>query len=310
MAAPSFDSFTKAWHTEPYPFISPSRAELSASGKNVVITGGGTGIGKATAIAFAQAGAKSVAMVGRRVDRLQGAAEEARAANSLSTVLYEAGDVTSRASMDKALRSISDKVGKIDIFVSNAGVLPRMAPVIGYNDDEIRRAFDVIFMGAFHSLQAFLPLAAPGAKVLNTGSAIGHWAPKDMAPGVFSYASFKSAALKMFDYFAAENPHIHVVSIQPGIIATEINPEIETVFDTGEHELETGPTTRIGKTQADYRCPVELPAHFFVWLASQEAEFLRGKFVWANWDAEELLARRDEIRSSMLLQVTLNGVNV
>jgi hypothetical protein len=47
-----------------------------------------------------------------------------------------------------------------------------------------------------------------------------------------------------------------------------------------------------------------------VWLASEEATFLRGKFVWANWDAEELLARADEIKSSMLLEVTLNGVDM
>jgi hypothetical protein len=55
---------------------------------------------------------------------------------------------------------------------------------------------------------------------------------------------------------------------------------------------------------------VELPAHFIVWLASEEAKFLKGKFVWANWDAEELLVRADEIQTSMLLEVTLNGVDM
>jgi hypothetical protein len=53
---------------------------------------------------------------------------------------------------------------------------------------------------------------------------------------------------------------------------------------------------------------VELPAHFLVWLASEEAAFLRGKFVWANWDAKELMDQADEIRSSMLLRVSLNGM--
>lgn len=55
---------------------------------------------------------------------------------------------------------------------------------------------------------------------------------------------------------------------------------------------------------------VELPAHFLVWLASEEAKFLRGKFVWANWDAQELLWRSEEIQNSMHLQVTLNGVDM
>lgn len=55
---------------------------------------------------------------------------------------------------------------------------------------------------------------------------------------------------------------------------------------------------------------VQLPAHFLVWLASEEAKFLKGKFVWANWDAQELMARAEEIQGSRLLTVTLNGVDM
>jgi len=55
---------------------------------------------------------------------------------------------------------------------------------------------------------------------------------------------------------------------------------------------------------------VQLPAHFLVWLASEEAKFLDGKFVWANWDAQELMTRAEEIRTSLLLRVTLKGVDM
>jgi len=55
---------------------------------------------------------------------------------------------------------------------------------------------------------------------------------------------------------------------------------------------------------------VELPSHFLVWIASGEAAFLRNKFVWANWDVEELKARAEEIQTSFLLRVTLNGVDM
>lgn len=55
---------------------------------------------------------------------------------------------------------------------------------------------------------------------------------------------------------------------------------------------------------------MELPAHFVVWLASKEAEFLKGKFVWANWDVQELMARKDEIKNPMLLKLSLNGVDM
>jgi hypothetical protein len=55
---------------------------------------------------------------------------------------------------------------------------------------------------------------------------------------------------------------------------------------------------------------VNLPAHFLVWLASPEAEFLKGKFVWANWDVDDLKERADEIKSSSLLTTGLHGVPV
>ncbi len=47
-----------------------------------------------------------------------------------------------------------------------------------------------------------------------------------------------------------------------------------------------------------------------MWLASDEAAFLRNKFVWANWDVEELKARAEEIQTSSLLTVSLNGVDM
>ena len=230
---PKLVSFTKSWHSEPYPFISPKRPELSSAGKNVVITGGGTGIGKAVAIAFAEAGAKSVAIVGRRAGRLEASAQEIKAVSHSTDVLFETGDVANRESIETAFKNIVSRAGKIDIFVSNAGVLPKDGPVFGYDDAQLRSGFETNVLGAFNSLQAFLPLAAPSAKVFNTGSCIGHWQPQPEVPGVFSYAATKAAALKMFDYFASENPEIHVVTLHPGIISTEINPHIPNGPDTG-----------------------------------------------------------------------------
>ena len=59
---------------------------------------------------------------------------------------------------------------------------------------------------------------------------------------------------------------------------------------------------------ANRRNIAELPAHFLVWLASPEAYFLKDKFIWVNWDAEELLARADEIQSTKLLNWIAEGV--
>lgn len=237
MASPpfkTFASFTKTWHNRPYSVISPTRAENSAAGKNVVITGGGTGIGKATAIAFAQAGAKSVSIIGRRIDRLQTAGAAITQANPSTHVILQTGDVTNRTSIETALNIIVAEIGgDIDIFINNAGILPNEAAVVDYPVSEVRRCFETNLIGSFNALQAFTPLAVPGAKLLNIGSAIGHWSPLPEVPGVWAYAAAKAATLKMIDYYAAENPNIHVASIQPGIVGTEINPNIPVGPDSG-----------------------------------------------------------------------------
>jgi hypothetical protein len=59
-----------------------------------------------------------------------------------------------------------------------------------------------------------------------------------------------------------------------------------------------------------YLIVADLPGRFYVWLASPEARFLRGKLVWANWDAEELVSRAEEIARSRLLETLVEGVHV
>lgn len=225
---PDWVSFTKTWHNKPYPYISPGRPELSAAGKNVVVTGGGTGIGKAIAIAFAQASASSVSIIGRRLNRLEEAAADisAAAASTSVRVVTAQGDLSQGASATKTISEIAEKVGKIDIFVSNAGIMSAAAPVVGYDETEFRRGWDINFMSAFNSIQAFVPHAASAAKLLNISSGIGHISP---LPGVFSYAVTKAAITKLFDYVASENPDLHVVHVQPGVHGTEMNASVGVV---------------------------------------------------------------------------------
>jgi NAD(P)-dependent dehydrogenase (short-subunit alcohol dehydrogenase family) len=142
---PMFKSFTKTWHSKPYAAISPTRPELSAEGKVVFITGGGSGIGKATAIAFAQAGAKAVAIFGRRVGNLEAAAEEIKKANpkGTTTVITESADISKRSSLENAFATASKKAGgKVDILVNNAGSLKPMKPVVEYPESDLRESID------------------------------------------------------------------------------------------------------------------------------------------------------------------------
>lgn len=228
---PQFVSFTKKWHSEPSPSISPTRPELSAKGKNVIVTGGGTGIGKAIATAFAQAGAKSVSILGRRVDRLKETAAVITALAPKGTeILYKQTDLQNRGQIDEALKSITDQVGKIDVFVSNAGYLPPVGNLDDYDVETFMSGFELNVRTAFNVIQAFIKLAASEAVLLSISTAMAHFAP---APGTSAYTVSKAANLKMVDCFAKENPHLHVVNIQPCWTPTELNGHQEEAPDKG-----------------------------------------------------------------------------
>ncbi|EEU34499.1 uncharacterized protein NECHADRAFT_55027 [Fusarium vanettenii 77-13-4] len=267
---PKIISFTKTWHSEPYAFISPTRPELSAAGKNIVVTSGGTGIGNAIATAFAKAGAKSVAILGRRQDKLKSGAVHISAAAAQGTqVLYETADLLDLGQTEAAFQSIVAKVGEIDVLVSNAGGLPEPGPIAGYDGNTFVRAVSDGHLSSLNSFQSFLVHAGPKPILLNTSSYMANITP---TPGMSAYSVSKAAALKLSGFIAAENPVMHVVNVQPGWVATDLNG----------HQMEATDS-------------VELPGQFYVWLASPEAKFLKDKFVWANWDAQELLERAEEI---------------
>lgn len=236
LVVPKWVSFTKTWHNEQYDFISPQRAELSMSGKNVVVTGGGSGIGRATAIAFAQAGARSVSILGRRESKLQSAKKDIRDAAIPSaniTVLYEVADLTNKDEVERAFANISGKVGKLDILVNNAGAMAEPGPVMGYDAATFLRMFQANVVSSFNTIQTFIPLAGPKPILITVSASLAHIQPM---PGMSAYTASKAAQLKMVEYFAAENPQIHAVNMHPGLVATEIGgPDSDMKGqDTGE----------------------------------------------------------------------------
>lgn len=234
---PEFKHFTTKVHHEPYEKISPLRPELSARGKNIVVTGGGTGIGKAIAVEFARAGAHAVCILGRREDRLVTATKEIAAAarDTLSEVLYEVTDLNKPEEVHNAFQSFVRKVGKIDILVSNAGVLAALGKVEAYDGEELMRAYQNNVISALNAVRAFLASSAPDPMIINISSGIAHIDP---IPAFVAHGSSKAAALKMMDYLAAENPQLHVVNLQPGGVSTEMSAQIGiSGIDAGESNM-------------------------------------------------------------------------
>jgi NAD(P)-dependent dehydrogenase (short-subunit alcohol dehydrogenase family) len=198
---------------------------LSAAGKFVVVTGGGAGIGLAISIAYAQAGAKTIGILGRRPEVLEAAAEQIRNANpeGITTVLFETGDVSKRDSVAAAMSSLARKAGgsKVDILVSNAGTLPGPSPVLESAEHDIREGLDINVLGPLNLTQAAMPYTSPNAYIFNISSGIGHLPA--MPGGTWAYAATKIAVVKMFDYLQFENPGLHIVNIQPGVVASAMN---------------------------------------------------------------------------------------
>ena len=237
---PALASFTEKWHTEPYPSIYPKRPELSSNGKNVIVTGGATGIGRSIALAFAQAGAKSVSIIGRRLDKLKEAADIiSKEASKDTEVLYEQADLSDRGQVDAAMGSITAKSGKIDILVSNAGFLPTPGMLVGYDVGKLMQGFELNVLTTFNALQAFVPVAGPEPLVIHISTAIAHFRP---ISGVSGYGVSKAAALKIMDYFAWENPEIHVVNVQPGWVPTDLNGHEPRAPDVGTFPVSCCPS--------------------------------------------------------------------
>ncbi|KAK0793032.1 hypothetical protein LTR91_021050 [Friedmanniomyces endolithicus] len=279
---PPYPSLTSEWHDNTYPAIDPKRPELSAKGKTIVISGGGSGIGRGIAQAFALAGASAIAILGRRQASLEETKQLIASKLPGTTVSTHVADVTDSLAVQKAAREI----GQWDVLVSNAGYLSSKAPLMESNEAEWWKGFEINVKGSYNLTKTFMPSRNPDSTIIsvNAGSI---QVPGPFSAGFSSYNSSKFAVLKMFEILAVENPDVHVVSMHPGVVDTEMK--------------------RRNDMPSPHMDAVELPSHFAVWLCSQEAKFLRGKFVWSNWDVEEIIANRVEIESSLLLTANCIG---
>ncbi len=161
MAAP-FPAPVKTWHNAVYDEISPKRLELSAKGKIVVVTGGGIGIGRSVALAFAEAGAPTIAIVGRTEKALAEAKRDIENQYSSTKIVVLVADITEEASFTKTLTAFKQTHGAIDIFVHNAGYMSDLLPVGDADVNEAFKSFEVgfnPFSAALQSIKTLLTLA-------------------------------------------------------------------------------------------------------------------------------------------------------
>ena len=199
---------------------------FSLAGKKSLVTGGGTGIGRAIATGLAEAGA-DVALVGRRPGPLEETAALVRAKGSRTLVLP--ADVRCREEVDRFIDSIVTAWGRLDVAVNNAGIGAHM-DTLDASEVAWDEMIDTNLKGPFLCMQAEarVMIAAGGGKIINNASMSGSIVnrPQWQAP----YNTSKAGLVHLTRSVAAEwIPHgVYVNALSPGYIVTEMadNPHI------------------------------------------------------------------------------------
>lgn len=212
----SIPRYTKTYHSDSYASISAQRPAQSARGKRIVITGGGGGIGAATAAGFAVAGACEVVILGRTMASLQSTKESIETRHPHTAVIPIVADVSDAKTLGAAFDAIA-KRGAIDVYINNAGYLAEHSAIADANVADWWLSFEVHVKAAVVALQAVAKNIAPDGVVINLISGACH---VPFVPGFSAYATSKLAAARVFEYFQHEHPHLRVYNVQPGMVAS------------------------------------------------------------------------------------------
>jgi len=240
-------------------------------GKVSLITGGGRGLGKAMAIAFAKEGAKAIGIT--YVTQEESARETCEEITRYGCTAYmNRVEVTNRESIKDWLRQISAAEGQIDVLVNNAGI-NRAGPLDTVTEEDWDDIMAVNLKGPFLVSQEVLPLLVDtgGGRIINIASVSGLYG----GPTTAHYAASKAGLISLTQVLArwGADHNILVNSISPGIIETDL---------TREELRGGGGKTVVGLTLLKRPGQVEDVASIAVMLASDEQNYMTGQTISPN----------------------------
>lgn len=254
---------------------------MKLGGKKAIVTGGGTGIGKAIALEFAGAGA-DIAICGRNVQNIEKVRDEIIALGRDSMAVSM--DVRVKEDVDNMVQQVIDEFGRIDILVNNAGT-NRPTPVLDLTEDTWNLILDTNLKGLFFCIQAVARhmVKQKSGKIINISSTASMGANE---PGQAAYAASKTGVNAFTKACAREfGPYgINVNAIAPGRIPTPLiyasrTPEqVEKLLETGKSAAVLG---RLGT--------VEEIAHLALFLASDDAAFITAEIIACNGGRTNLM---------------------
>lgn len=274
-----------------YPYIDPSRFNLQ--GKHALITDASKGVGRATAISYAKAGASGIAIAAR--SSLEDVAKEVKEAAAAAgrpepNILAIKLDVTDRGSVKAAVAEVSRAFeGRLDVLINNAGYLSSFGSILDMDPNDWWQDYEVNVKGVYNVTHSFFPMLIKSQlRILINITSIG---AVSLVPGNSAYGSAKLAVMQLTEYINQDNGEgkegVLAIAVHPGAIMTELAAKMPAEM---HHRL----------TET-----LELSGDTLLWLGAERREWLSGRYVSASWDMEALSEKREEILRGDLLKVRL-----
>jgi NADP-dependent 3-hydroxy acid dehydrogenase YdfG len=193
------------------------------SGKVALVTGASSGIGSATALALAAEGA-SVALVGRRFERLQALAQ--KISDNGGQAISLIADVADETQVQDMLSKTKAQLGRLDILVNNAGVM-QLGEVDGAKTEDWRSMININLLGLMYTTHAALPImkAQGGGHIVNISSTSGRVAMANCA--VYAATKFGVVAFSEALRQEVHSNKIRVTIVEPGAVSTELGDRIQ-----------------------------------------------------------------------------------
>jgi NAD(P)-dependent dehydrogenase (short-subunit alcohol dehydrogenase family) len=252
---------------------------MELQGKVALVTGAGSGIGKATALRFAREGAM-VGVLSHTEDEIRKVAEEIERAGGRAIALV--ADVADEGQMRKAVADLVQAYGRLDIVFANAGINGVWAPIDELQPQEWDRTINTNLRGTYLTLHHAVPhLKKAGGSIVITASING--SRTFTSAGATAYSATKAAQVAMAQMLAVElaKHKIRVNVVCPGKIGTEISDNTEK-RDTQEAEVPAeypaGPIPLTGQEPGTS----EEVAELVLFLASDRARHITGTPVWID----------------------------